>query len=151
PSRSTTSSSPATTGRAARPSASCCSPSPRWSSGWGCACPGRTWRRRWRSGEGDGRGTGGEPMNVAAPQTPALRLAYRAYVLLFFLYLAAPLVAASFFAFNDSLFPALPWRGFTLDWFFGEVEPKLGLFNDRRLLRGMQNSLIKIGGASCRE
>ncbi len=81
-------------------------------------------------------------MNVAAPQTPALKLAYRAYVLLFFVYLAAPLVAASFFAFNDSLFPALPWQGFTLDWFFSDSEPKLGLFHDRRLLRGMQNSLL---------
>lgn len=81
-------------------------------------------------------------MNVAAPQTPALKLAYRAYVLLFFVYLAAPLVAASVFAFNDSLFPALPWQGFTLDWFFGAEEPKLGLFHDRRLLRGLQNSLL---------
>ncbi|SMF80835.1 spermidine/putrescine transport system permease protein [Tistlia consotensis] len=80
-------------------------------------------------------------MNVAAPQTPALRLAYRAYVLLFFLYLAAPLVAASFFAFNDSQFPSLPWRGFTLDWFFGSVDPKIGLFHDRRLLQGLENSL----------
>lgn len=80
-------------------------------------------------------------MNVAAPQTPALKLAYRAYVLLFFVYLAAPLVAASVFAFNDSLFPALPWQGFTWDWFFSDSEPKLGLFHDRRLLRGMQNSL----------
>lgn len=81
-------------------------------------------------------------MNVAAPQTPALRLAYKAYVVLFFLYLAAPLAAASIFAFNDSQFPALPWNGFTLDWFFGDTEPKLGMFHDRRLLRGMQNSLL---------
>ncbi len=81
-------------------------------------------------------------MNVAAPQTPALRLAYRAYMLLFFLYLAAPLVAASIFAFNDSQFPALPWNGFTLDWFFGDSEPKIGMFHDRRLLRGLQNSLM---------
>src|SRR3546814_3167400 len=81
-------------------------------------------------------------MNVAAPQTPCLKFAYRAYVVLFFLYLAAPLVAASVFAFNDSMFPALPWNGFTVDWFFGDVEPKLGMFHDRRLLRGMQNSLL---------
>lgn len=81
-------------------------------------------------------------MNVAAPQTPALRLAYRAYVLLFFLYLAAPLVAASVFAFNDSLFPALPWQGFTLAWFFGDEFPQVGLFHDRRLLSGLQTSLF---------
>jgi spermidine/putrescine transport system permease protein len=81
-------------------------------------------------------------MNVAAPQTPGLKLAYRAYVLLFFVYLAAPLVSASVFAFNDSLFPAPPWNGFTLDWFFGDSEPKLGLFHDRRLLQSMGNSLV---------
>ena len=32
-------------------------------------------------------------MNVAAPQTRFLRYAYRAYLLAFFVYLAAPLVA----------------------------------------------------------
>ena len=62
------------------------------------------------------------------------RWAYNAFVALFFIYLAAPLVAAGAFAFNDSLFPSLPWKGFTLDWFFGESHPKLGMFHDRRLL-----------------
>ena len=66
---------------------------------------------------------------------------YRAYVVIFFLYLVAPLIAAGAFAFNDSLFPSLPWQGFTLDWFFSPVEPKLGLFHDDRLLRAMGNSL----------
>lgn len=79
-------------------------------------------------------------MNVAAPQTTLLKWTYRGYVVAFFAYLAAPLVAASVFAFNDSLFPALPWQGFTLDWFFGNTEPKLGMFHDRRLLRGLYNS-----------
>ncbi|MBL6929026.1 MAG: ABC transporter permease subunit [Rhodospirillales bacterium] len=46
------------------------------------------------------------------------------------------------FAFNDSLFPALPWQGFTLDWFFNDTEPKLGMFHDRRLLRGLYYSAI---------
>jgi len=81
-------------------------------------------------------------VNVAAPQTPLLRLGYHAYVVAFFVYLAAPLFGAAMFAFNDSLFPALPWNGFTLDWFFGDSEPKLGMFHDRRLLRGLENSLI---------
>ncbi|CAN7245067.1 ABC transporter permease [Rhizobium sp. LjRoot30] len=75
-------------------------------------------------------------------RTPAhLLWIYRAYVLIFFLYLVAPLVAAGAFAFNDSLFPALPWQGFTLDWFFSPTEPKLGLFHDERLLRGLGNSV----------
>lgn len=67
---------------------------------------------------------------------------YRAYVLAFFIFLAAPLIAAGTFAFNDSLFPALPWQGFTLSWFFGETEPKLGMFHDRRLLSGLYYSFI---------
>ncbi len=74
--------------------------------------------------------------------------AYRIYVLSFFIFLAAPLVAASSFAFNDSLFPALPWQGFTLDWFFGEEEPKLGLFHDRRLLKGLYYSFVIALGVS---
>ena len=81
-------------------------------------------------------------MNVAAPQSPLLRWVYRGYILAFLIYLAAPLFAAGMFAFNDSMFPALPWNGFTLDWFFSSTEPKIGMFHDRRLLRGLQNSLI---------
>jgi spermidine/putrescine transport system permease protein len=68
-------------------------------------------------------------MNVAEPQSPARRLLYRAYVAAFFVYLAVP------------LFPTLPWRGFTLDWFFGTTEPKLGMFNDRRLMQSLRVSL----------
>ncbi|HEV7249636.1 MAG TPA: ABC transporter permease [Shinella sp.] len=80
-------------------------------------------------------------MNVAAPQSSFLRWVYRFYMLAFLIYLAAPLFAAGMFAFNDSMFPALPWNGFTLDWFFSSTEPKIGMFHDRRLLRGLQNSL----------
>lgn len=67
---------------------------------------------------------------------------YRTYVAAFFVFLAGPLLAAGMFAFNDSLFPALPWQGFTLDWFFNDTEPKLGMFHDRRLLRGLYYSAI---------
>jgi spermidine/putrescine transport system permease protein len=80
-------------------------------------------------------------MNVAAPQSPLLQWLYRGYMLAFLAYLAAPLFAAGMFAFNDSMFPALPWNGFTLDWFFSSTEPKIGIFHDRRLLRGLENSL----------
>jgi len=68
------------------------------------------------------------------------RWIYNGYVVIFFVYLAAPLVAAGVFAFNDSLFPMLPWQGFTLDWFFNDTEPKLGVFHDDRLLRGLYYS-----------
>lgn len=81
-------------------------------------------------------------MAQSAQQQPMLRHGYRLYMVLFFLFLAAPLIAAGVFAFNDSLFPALPWRGFTLDWFFNDSEPKLGMFHDRRLLRGLYYSFV---------
>ena len=67
---------------------------------------------------------------------------YRVYVAAFFVFLAAPLVGAGMFAFNDSTFPSLPWRGFTLDWFFNDTEPKLGMFHDRRLMRGLYYSFV---------
>jgi len=67
---------------------------------------------------------------------------YRVYVVAFFVFLAAPLVGAGMFAFNDSMFPSLPWRGFTLDWFFNDTEPKLGMFHDRRLMRGLYYSFV---------
>jgi spermidine/putrescine transport system permease protein len=73
--------------------------------------------------------------------TPFL-IGYRLYVAAFFVFLAAPLVAAGAFAFNDSLFPSLPWQGFTLDWFFNPTEPKRGMFYDRRLLNGLYVSFV---------
>ncbi|UXX84324.1 ABC transporter permease [Roseovarius pelagicus] len=79
---------------------------------------------------------------AVATQNKALLFGYRAYVIAFFIFLAAPLVAAGTFAFNDSLFPALPWQGFTLDWFFNDTDPQLGMFHDRRLLRGLYYSAI---------
>ncbi len=96
-------------------------------------------------------------MNVAAPRSAFLRWVYLAYLLAFFLYLAAPLAAAGVFAFNDSMFPSPPWQGFTLDWFFSDTEPKLGMFHDRRLMRGLGNSLyigvivsaLAVGAGTC--
>ena len=81
-------------------------------------------------------------MLASIPQPRFVRFAYNAYIGLFFLYLAAPLAVVAVFAFNDSLFPSLPWRGFTLDWFFNPTEPKLGLFHDSRIMAGIFNSLI---------
>ncbi len=83
-------------------------------------------------------------MNVAAPQSRSLRFLYAAYMAAFFFYLGAPLIAAGIFAFNDSMFPSLPWRGFTLEWFFGSEGQQIGMFNDRRLMQGLWNS-VRIG------
>src|SRR3546814_13241691 len=69
-------------------------------------------------------------------------IGYRAYVVAFLVFLIAPLLAAGAFAFNDSLFPSLPWQGFTLAWFVGDTDPKLGMLHDPRLLRGVYYSCV---------
>jgi spermidine/putrescine transport system permease protein len=79
-------------------------------------------------------------MIPSIPQPRAIRMAYTAYVVLFFLYLALPLVVVAVFAFNDSQFPSLPWEGFTWAWFFGEDRPMIGVFHDRSILRSIGTS-----------
>jgi spermidine/putrescine transport system permease protein len=79
-------------------------------------------------------------MIVGIPQSSTFRWTYRAYVLLFFVYLALPLVTVCVFAFNDSLFPSLPWEGFTWAWFFGDEAPYIGVFHERPILRSIVTS-----------
>ena len=81
-------------------------------------------------------------MIPSIPQSSFLLTAYRVYVGLFFVYLAAPLVVVSVFAFNDSLFPSPPWDGFTWDWFFGDSAPRVGLFHDGPLLKAIGVSVL---------
>jgi len=59
---------------------------------------------------------------------------YRLYLAIFFLYLLSPLILVVILAFNDSSYPSLPWKGFTLRWF-------QELFTDSRLLLSIWNSL----------
>ncbi len=49
----------------------------------------------------------------------------------------APLVVVAVFAFNDSLFPSLPWNGFTFDWFSGNTAGRLGVFSDSAMLESV--------------
>ena len=77
------------------------------------------------------------------PTIPQPRLTtwfYRAYVALFFIYLALPLTVVCVLAFNNSVFPSLPWEGFTLAWFFGTEAPFIGVFNERSILRAIGTS-----------
>jgi spermidine/putrescine transport system permease protein len=76
------------------------------------------------------------------PQNPLIRIAYGAYVALFFVYLALPLSVVAVFAFNDSQFPSLPWEGFTLGWFFGSERPMIGVFHEDPILRAIGTSVI---------
>lgn len=75
-------------------------------------------------------------------QSRFARVTYNAYIALFFVYLALPLVVVSVFAFNDSLFPSLPWEGFTWDWFFGDQSPKTGVFHERSIMRSIRTSVL---------
>lgn len=80
-------------------------------------------------------------MIPSIPQPLGFRAVYGTYIVLFFAYLLMPLIVVAVFAFNDSMFPSLPWGGFTLDWFFNDSEPRLGLFHDTRLMRSIWTSL----------
>jgi len=62
------------------------------------------------------------------------------FIILYFIILFAPLVVVNVPAFNDSMFTSLPWRGFTLDWFFGKGPEKIGLINDSRNIDGILTS-----------
>ncbi len=79
-------------------------------------------------------------MIPTVPQSSVLKWSYRAYVTLFFVYLALPLSVVCVFAFNNSLFPSLPWEGFTLAWFFGTEAPFIGVFHERSILRAIGTS-----------
>lgn len=71
------------------------------------------------------------------PSTKTYKLCYNTFIIFYFFVLFAPLLVVSILAFNDSMFPSLPWYGFTLDWFFGEGPDKIGIFNDARNLKGI--------------
>lgn len=74
------------------------------------------------------------------PNSRGYLAGYKLFILIFFLFLFAPLIITMILAFNDSMFPSLPWKGFTLDWFFGKGPEKIGLFHDNINLRGIVTS-----------
>ena len=74
------------------------------------------------------------------PNSKGYSAGYKLFIGLFFVFLFSPLVVTMILAFNDSMFPSLPWKGFTLDWFFGNGPEKFGVFHDKINLRGIANS-----------
>jgi spermidine/putrescine transport system permease protein len=66
---------------------------------------------------------------------------WRLYIALFYGFLFAPLVVVGVFAFNDSLFPSPPWKGFTLDWFVGQPFGKAGVLSDPDMLGAVLTSI----------
>jgi spermidine/putrescine transport system permease protein len=68
------------------------------------------------------------------------RLGTWGYAGLFFFLLFLPLAVVAVFAFNNAPYPAPPWKGFTLDWFWSASPQRVGLFSDRPLLGSIWTS-----------
>lgn len=64
----------------------------------------------------------------------------RALFVLPYIYLYAPLIAISVFSFNDSTVQALPFEGFTLQWYDE-------MFGNSEILKALKRSLTVSGGA----
>jgi spermidine/putrescine transport system permease protein len=68
------------------------------------------------------------------PRSKKYNVAFSIYIILFYLFLFAPLVITCVLAFNNSDFPSLPWKGFSLDWFFADTKERVGLIHDANSL-----------------
>jgi len=75
------------------------------------------------------------------PNSKTYSWGFKFYVILFFIFLFAPLLITCVLAFNDSNYPALPWNGFSLDWFIAETESRLGIFKDEENLKSIWVSI----------
>ena len=71
------------------------------------------------------------------PRSRAYDRSFVVFVVLYFVFLFAPLLVTCVLAFNDSDFPSLPWRGFTLDWFLAGGPKRVGIFEDPDNLRAI--------------
>ena len=71
------------------------------------------------------------------PRQKGYTTTYRLYIILFYIFLFAPLVITCILAFNDSNFPSLPWKGFSLDWFLANGPERVGLLHDSSNLRSI--------------
>lgn len=80
-------------------------------------------------------------MIQSLPKSKTYKIGYLVYVSIFFTFLIIPLIAISILAFNDSNFIALPWEGFTMDWFFANTDDREGVFYDDNLLDSIYVSL----------
>lgn len=74
------------------------------------------------------------------PQSRSYAMGFKLYIILYFIFLFAPLVITCILAFNDSMFPSLPWKGFSLDWFMGNTTERTGIFHDRINLTSIATS-----------
>ena len=65
------------------------------------------------------------------PQSRSYSLSFKLYVIFYFVFLFAPLLVTCILAFNNSQYPALPWKGFTLEWFTANLPERVGIFHDQ--------------------
>jgi spermidine/putrescine transport system permease protein len=80
-------------------------------------------------------------MIPSLPRPAWLRTATTVYLVAFMAFLFMPLIIVAVFSFNDAPYPAPPWRGFTLDWFLGNLTSgRTGLFADSELLGSIWTS-----------
>ena len=79
-------------------------------------------------------------MIPSLPRPLWARLGTWGYASLFFFLLFLPLAVVAVFAFNNAPYPAPPWKGFTLDWFWSTNPQRVGLFGDRPLLGSIWTS-----------
>ena len=68
------------------------------------------------------------------PTSKTYSRCFKLYVVLYFVFLFAPLLVTCVLAFNDSQFPSLPWKGFTLEWFTADLPQRVGIFNDQIII-----------------
>ncbi len=71
------------------------------------------------------------------PSSKLYKNSFHIFIIIYFVFLFAPLLVTCILAFNDSMFPSLPWNGFTLDWFFSDGPEKIGIFHDDTNLRSI--------------
>lgn len=71
------------------------------------------------------------------PRSKKYNFGFLLYITLFYVFLFAPLVITCILAFNNSDFPTLPWKGFSLDWFISNTRDRLGLFYDDNSLQSI--------------
>ena len=70
-------------------------------------------------------------MILTLPTSRAYNQFFKFYVVLYFTFLFAPLLVTCVLAFNDSQFPSLPWKGFTVEWFTANLPERVGIFHDQ--------------------
>lgn len=82
-------------------------------------------------------------MIPSLPRPTWLRWSTVAYTVAFLLFLFLPLAIVAAFAFNNAPYPAPPWKGFTLDWFWSNAQAgRNGLFADKALMGSIWTSVV---------